>query len=201
MPQLPILESSAPASPSTSTPAASPPGGEAPPASLGWPLSLAAMVILAGTIAAIGWVLERSRSRRSGSVVRSWIALSLVAGLLIFCALAFALKDSTLRSTLVGALTAAVGSGTAFYFSSKSTEQANQLLTASVGGEVVPYLKGKSQADAEKLLSVTSLKLVTAPDSPPPNGRPVEEQDPPAGTTVPKGTSVSVTYGPSEQSS
>src|SRR5450631_855744 len=38
------------------------------------------------------------------SVVRSWIAISLVIGLLLFCALTFAVPDTALRSTLIGAL-------------------------------------------------------------------------------------------------
>lgn len=59
-----------------------------------------------------------------GSVVRSWIAISLVMGLLIFCAAAFLIDDPSLRSTLFGGLIASVGAAVAFYFSSKAADQA-----------------------------------------------------------------------------
>src|ERR1035437_5369160 len=49
------------------------------------------------------------------SVVRSWIAVSLVIGLLLFCALTFAIEDQTVRSTLIGGLTASAGSAMAYY--------------------------------------------------------------------------------------
>ena len=54
------------------------------------------------------------------SVIRSWIAMTLVFGLLIFCATAFVVGDSALRSTLFGGLVASVGAAVACYFSSKT---------------------------------------------------------------------------------
>ncbi|WP_143094155.1 hypothetical protein [Streptacidiphilus jiangxiensis] len=60
----------------------------------------------------------RQSRRPYGSIVRSWIALSLIAGLLLYFGLAFAVDGPTLRSTLAGAVGAAVGSTTAYYFSS-----------------------------------------------------------------------------------
>jgi hypothetical protein len=48
------------------------------------------------------------------SIIRSWIAIALVIGLLIFCGAAFLVSDTTLRSTLMGGLVASVGAAVAF---------------------------------------------------------------------------------------
>ena len=79
------------------------------------------------------------------TLVRSWLAISLVGGLLIFCAASFALDDTTLRSTLIGGLVASAGSAVAFYFSSKEAAQARQdVINASGAGKpvAVPNLMG-----------------------------------------------------------
>jgi len=127
------------------------------------------------------------------SVVRSWIAISLVIGLLLFCALTFAVQDTTLRSTLIGALTASVGSAMAYYFSTKSAEQARQdLMTTIAGSEVVPDLHGMNEATAATTLGKTSLKLeVNPPGSKDPSAT-VESQNPTRGVSAPKGSSVQV---------
>ena len=54
---------------------------------------------------------------------RSWIAISLVLGLLAFCAAAFLITDTTLRSTLFGGLIASAGAAIAFYFSSSAADK------------------------------------------------------------------------------
>ncbi|WP_165845641.1 PASTA domain-containing protein [Streptacidiphilus pinicola] len=164
------------------------------------------MILLIGVVLVWARWSGAAKSQRVAkeSVVRSWIALSLVTGLLIFCAVAFAIDDSPLRSTLMGALAAAVGSATAFYFSSKSTEQAQQaqkdLVNATVGTETVPKLVGSTQEKAAQALGTTSLKLVTAQSSMPPGGeKVVATQDPVEGAEVVKNTPVTVTYGPGPQ--
>jgi hypothetical protein len=87
-------------------------------------------LVVAGTMVAGLLVILARRTVPAGdnepaaSVVRSWIAISLVFGLLVFCAAAFRIGDSTLRSTLFGGLIASVGAAVAFYFSSKSADQA-----------------------------------------------------------------------------
>jgi PASTA domain len=128
------------------------------------------------------------------SVVRSWIAISLVIGLLLFCALTFAVPDTTLRSTLIGALTASVGSAIAYYFSTKSAEQARQdLMTTIAGSEVVPDLHGMNAATAATTLGKTSLKLeINPPGSKDPTAT-VLSQNPNRGVSAPKGSSVQVT--------
>jgi hypothetical protein len=142
------------------------------------------------------WSATKPGEGAEGSVVRSWLAMSLVAGLLLLSGLVFAVNDSNLRSTLVGALGTAVGAATAFYFSSKSSAQAQQaLLSASVGTEVVPDVVGRDEPGASQTLGKTSFKLVTARSSPAPAGLKVKEQDPQAGTEALKGATVYVTYG------
>jgi PASTA domain len=126
----------------------------------------------------------------NSTVVRSWLAISLVAGLLMFCALAFAVNDSTLRSTLLGGLIASVGSAIAFYFSSKSAEQA---IAAATGSETVPDLTGKNEQDALATLGKTSLKLVVKPGSLTDAAATVNWQFPDAGTSTAAGSQIVVT--------
>jgi len=190
--QLLFLDESPTATPSTSTSPAPLPGGNPSTAVLTWGEALAALGITAAVILLIG--LGLLLTRRTASV-RSWIALSLVAGLVLFCVLAFAIDDPSARSTLIGALGAAVGSVIAFYFTSKATEQTHQLLAATMGTESIPDLSNLSEAKAKERLGTTSLQLVTALDSPAPDNLTVTKQDPIAGTTAPKGASVFVTYG------
>ena len=128
------------------------------------------------------------------SVVRSWIAISLVIGLLLFCALTFAVPDTALRSTLIGALAASVGSAMAYYFSTKSAEQARQdLMTTIAGSEVVPDLHGMNAATAATTLGKTSLKLEINPPGFKDPTATVLSQNPNRGVSAPKGSSVQVT--------
>ncbi|MFB7510457.1 PASTA domain-containing protein [Streptomyces broussonetiae] len=156
-----------------------------------------------GALALIGVVLViarycvPSRSASADGIVRSWIALALVAGLLVFCAVAFAVRDANLRSTLIGALAAAAGSTIAFYFSGKHAEEARQdVLSAAFGGqEVVPDLTECTEQQASEILGKTSLQLDLAPGSGP-SAPPatITGQDPARGSTAPRGTTVKVTF-------
>jgi hypothetical protein len=89
---------------------------------------LLAVMIGGSLVAGIIVVVARSRQQAAGaepqSIVRSWLAISLVLGLLTACAAAFELDDPKLRSTLLGGLVASVGAATAFYFSSKGADTA-----------------------------------------------------------------------------
>lgn len=90
-------------------------------------------VLLAGVIIIFARSGSASKGDPSKSVIRSWIAMTLVFGLLIFCATAFVVGDSALRSTLFGGLVASVGAAVAFYFSSKTADQArSDVLNAAV---------------------------------------------------------------------
>jgi hypothetical protein len=83
--------------------------------------------LLAGIIVLIGrgrfWG-SKTTPDPSESVIRSWLAISLVFGLLVLCTAAFVVNDEQLRSTLLGGLIASVSAAVTFYFSSKATDQA-----------------------------------------------------------------------------
>lgn len=140
-----------------------------------------------------------SPDKESVSLVRGWIAIGLLFGLLLFCLLSFTMSDGGLRNTLIGGLTASVGAAIAFYYSSKSSEQARKDLkevmdTVQVR-ENVPDLVGMTFAEAEKAMARTSLKLVPDPAAPPPD-QVVLTQDPAAGMVALVGAPVKATFGP-----
>ena len=85
---------------------------------LSWLQTLAILGVIAGAILLIGVLVIVARWGVGGkdpvqSVVRSWIALALVTGLVLFCAVTFAVNDPNLRSTVFGGLTASVGAAVA----------------------------------------------------------------------------------------
>lgn len=167
---------------------------------LSWGQTLAIIGIIAGVIVVIGVVVIIARSvggkDPEQSVVRSWLALTLVAGLVLFCAVTFAINDPNLRSTVFGGLTASVGAAVAFYFSSKGSDQARKdILNATFGTETVPDLSNKNEADATATLGKTSLKLEVSADSSKADNAVVKTQLPPKDSVVRRGSSVVVTLG------
>jgi hypothetical protein len=83
---------------------------------------------------------------------------------LLFSAISFAIDDTTLRSTLIGGLVANAGAAVAFYFASKSSDQARRdILNASVPSVTVPNLIGKDEHDVNAALASTPLHLVAQP--------------------------------------
>lgn len=132
-----------------------------------------------------------------GDFIRSWTAIILVIGLIIFCAFAFAVNDSTLRSTLIGGLIASVGSAVAFYFSSKAADKARQDVAnaATLGTDVVPSLIGKTGDEAAQLLGKTSFSLIESPGRPQDQGAKISTQNPVAYSNAPRGSSIVVTFG------
>jgi hypothetical protein len=101
-------------------------------------------MILAGIVVIVSraYLGGTTSADSGGSVIRSWIAISLVMGLLVFCAVAFLVEESSLRSTLFGGLISSVSAAVAFYFSSKAADQArSDILKAAVAmsqGSVAP---------------------------------------------------------------
>lgn len=161
------------------------------------------VAVLLGAGAIVWWMRgARSKSTETAGYIRSWIAVMLVAGLLLFCALAFGVADESLRSTLIGALTASVGTAVAFYFATKAGDQARQDVLAAAGANPgappataeVPDLTGDDIADATSTLGRTTFKIELHPKSP--AAGVVRVQKPPGGTTAQVGTSVVVTLGP-----
>jgi Ca2+/Na+ antiporter len=160
------------------------------------------IVIAAGVVVIVGRLLtapkQAAQAGDSGpSIMRPWIAISLVAGLLVFCALTFVIDDDKLRSTLFGGLVANVGAAVAFYFSSKNADQARQdILGAALGTTDVPDLVGtppesKTVADARATMSQTPLALVVNPPEAGTTDK-VTKQSPAKGTNVRNGSKVTV---------
>jgi hypothetical protein len=176
---------------------------------LSWGKALAAAAVLAGVALLAGVIVITGRklfagkapdasagqpAQPDGDFIRSWIAVTLVIGLITFCAFTFAVNDTTLRSTLIGGLIASVGTALAFYFSSKSADKARQdIANAAVGTEMVPSLTGKGKDEAAQILGKTTFRLIERPGSPP--GDNVADQNPPAHTYAPRGSSILVTLG------
>jgi hypothetical protein len=119
-----------------------------------------ALAALLATLVSTGWlmlgirrgywikrppVLDKSQAAaqaRPGegeTFVRSLLALWLVIGVLALAVLSFAVDDTTLRSTLVGALTASAGGAVAYYFSTKASADARKdFIDATLAGGAGP---------------------------------------------------------------
>jgi hypothetical protein len=80
--------------------------------------------VIAGIIIAVARAKLTTPGEEAPSVVRSWLAITLVIGLLTSCVAAFELDDPQLRNMLLGGLVASTGAATAFYFSSKGADSA-----------------------------------------------------------------------------
>jgi hypothetical protein len=141
-------------------------------------------VILSGIVVAFGRSsLEGSFKAHSGAepgkgppgaaapdrtFMRSWLAISLVGGLLIFCAVSFQLDDPALRNSLLGGVIASAGAATAFYFASKSSDQARRdILNASFPTTTVPDLIGHTRSEVTAALAGTPLSLEASPPNAP----------------------------------
>lgn len=138
--------------------------------------------------------------RDSAVFVRSLLALWLVLGLLVFTLLAFWIRDDTLRSTLIGGLTASVGAAVAYYFSSKASDDARKDILAAIpglqAGIEVPDLVGQPLDKALRTLAAhQDLRGRSHPGDAPATNT-VTGQKPAAGTHVAIGTMVDLTAGP-----
>jgi hypothetical protein len=156
-------------------------------------VAIAALIVLSGLIVILGRsVLDQDESAAGNSLVRSWIAISLVGGLLVFCVVALTISDASLRSTLFGGLVTTVGAAVAYYFSSQGADKARQdLMAASLGSTEVPNLVGQTVQAAKNEISETALRL----ESTNPNALPTDQivsQSVAAGTSVTNGTKISV---------
>src|SRR5262245_19216938 len=93
---------------------------------------IVALSLTVGLIIAAGLVVVFGRSKRDGvdvkspdrTIMRSWLAIALTGGLLLFTVVSFGIDDPSLRSALVGGVVASAGAAVAFYFASKSADQA-----------------------------------------------------------------------------
>ncbi len=189
-----------------------------------WALAvIGVFVLLAGIVVIIGrrW-LEGPKSQNSGdataanktesgtgatrgastatdsgggsTLVRSWLAISLVGGLLILVPLSFWLDNTSLQSTLVGGVVANAGAAVAFYFASKSSDQAqNNILAAALGTALVPNLIGKDSPGAHAAVAATPFRLEVHPATPADGAR-VVSQTPVANQSATAGAPVAATF-------
>jgi hypothetical protein len=126
--------------------------------------------------------------------MRSWLAISLVGGLLIFTAVSFQLDDTTLRSSLIGGVIASAGAAAAFYFASKSADQARQdILNAAFPTTTTPSLVGKTRSEVNAALAGTPLFLDASPTIADPGWAAVS-QDPQPNQQTPTGSRVHVVF-------
>jgi hypothetical protein len=164
---------------------------------LSWDHALAVIGILTGAIliAGAGVIIARRQlgpSAGEPTVIRSFLAIALVFGLLIFTVVAMTLTDTTVRSVLIGAAAANAGAAIAFYFASKASDQTREdVFRATFGSETVPDLVGLTQDEAERTLGKTSLRLQLSPRSPS-GATVVDAQDPPRNVVVRGGSAVTV---------
>jgi hypothetical protein len=164
---------------------------------------VAVFVLLAGVLAAVGREMLESRkaadpsaktTERDTTFVRSWLAITLVGAFVLFVAISFWIDDSTLRSALVGGLVANAGAATAFYFASKSSDQARRdILAAALPTTLVPDLVGKDLADVYALLASTPLRLEPTPAQPVAGWR-VVNQHPAPNVAVTSGSVIAATF-------
>jgi hypothetical protein len=124
-------------------------------------------------------------------IVRSLLALVLVGGLMILAGASFSLADAQTRNLLIGGIVASASGAVAFYFASRVADDARKdLLNAAFGNDTVPQLVGMTVDQAKAAMSVGPLAL-KVPESAQP-ADPVKEQIPKAGSTVQRGSSVTI---------
>jgi uncharacterized repeat protein (TIGR01451 family) len=124
----------APSPHATTSPAFS--GSALPPGLESW--ILVAIIGVAMVLAMVALLLYGLMNKAAGksegnSVVRAWIAVSLVAAVLIITAATLGGNDTGLQNVLIGSMVAASGSAVAFYFATKSAESANAAVLKAAG--------------------------------------------------------------------
>jgi hypothetical protein len=87
-------------------------------------LTVVGIIAAGGVVVAGRYSLKHGQDGTAASLIRSWIAISLVIGLLVFCAATLLGNNMPLQSTLFGGLIASTGAAVAFYFSSRQADQA-----------------------------------------------------------------------------
>ena len=164
---------------------------------------MAVLILLIGML--ILWIrstLNKEASGRSSAnadktMIRSWLAVVLVAGLLLFATGSFFIANASLQNLLMGGVIASAGTAVAFYFSSKSSEQTQQnLLNAALGSQIIlPDLTTGTVGDAQKIATALQLALVISPAGSTAAAA-VSSTSPPPGSMVRPGTTVNVTAQP-----
>jgi beta-lactam-binding protein with PASTA domain len=131
------------------------------------------------------------------TLIRSWLAIVLVSGLLLFGALSFTLDASELRNLLMGGVIASAGTATAFYFASKESENTQRNLLNAVFGATtkVPNVAGITVGDARRIMQAVGLTFETNPAAAT-DSQTVTDTQPTAGTPIQPGAEVAATVTP-----
>jgi PASTA domain len=164
---------------------------------------MAVLILLIGML--ILWIRCTLGKNASGhslanadkTMIRSWLAVVLVAGLLLFATGSFFIANANLQNLLMGGVIASAGTAVAFYFSSKSSEQTQQnLLNAALGGQIIlPDLTTGTVSDAQKIAGALQLTLVISPPGSA-TADLVTSTSPPPGSMVRPGAAITVTAEP-----
>jgi hypothetical protein len=167
---------------------------------IGWFFgALVAIVIGVGVLILLARRFLRDDDAAGGgdkTLIRSWLSVVLVSGMLLFAAGSFFVDDTNLRGVLMGGVIASAGTATAFYFASKaSAETQKNLLSAVFDGPMafdLPNLVGMSVGQARGVAAALRLSFDTDPQGAP-DGSVVSASKPQSGTSVRPGDSVVVT--------
>ncbi|KQR52318.1 hypothetical protein ASF88_12270 [Leifsonia sp. Leaf336] len=151
---------------STDTPTPTPAPNPAPAMSAElapWLPTVALLVAMILAFIALLFYMARMTKKKKDadtSVVRAWIAVTLIAGLLILTAVTFGGTDSSLRNTLVGGIVAAAGTAVAFYFATKANEASNAAVLKAAG------IDGGGASRASLALTQIAVPAISEPPSP-----------------------------------
>lgn len=99
------------------------------------PLAVLLLAMILAFIALLYYGALTSRKKKDAdiSVVRAWIAVTLIAGLLILTAVTLGGTDANLRNILVGGIVASASTAVAFYFATKANEASNAAVLKAAG--------------------------------------------------------------------
>jgi hydroxymethylglutaryl-CoA reductase len=137
-----------------------------------------------------------SQANTDKTIVRSWLAVVLVAGLLLFATGSFFIANANLQNLLMGGVIASAGTAVAFYFSSRSSEQTQQNLLNALGSQItLPDLTAGTVGDAQNIAAALPLTLVISPAGSAPADS-VTSTSPPPGSIVRPGTVITVRAKP-----
>ncbi|WP_426623394.1 DUF7507 domain-containing protein [Leifsonia sp. McL0607] len=131
------------------------------PAGIPWWVPIAAlllvMVLAFGGLLVYGWPSAKNDKRANNSVVRAWIAVSLIAALLILAGVTLGGTDSNLRNVLIGGIVAAASTAVAFYFATKANEATNENILKAAG------IDGSAAAKPPLALSQVAVPALSKP--------------------------------------
>jgi len=120
------------------------------------------------------------------------LALVLVGSLVLLAGASMDGGNEQTRNLLVGGIVASAASAVAFYFATRSAQEARRdILNAAFSTETVPDITNLDIARAQATMSRTSLVL-KLPEVTPAAGATITKQEPVPGTSVAKGTEVKV---------